>query len=106
MKKSSMAIANQNIYKCINEQGISIRQLALDINMDPSHLRKIINGQLPLSLTYIDRICHRLDIPVYTVFIESSVKVIPHPCEVKIQITATPYHIFKKINTLITDIVS
>ena len=105
MKKSSMAIANQNIYKCINEQGISIRQLALDINMDPSHLRKIINGKLPLSLSYIDRICQRLEFPVYTVFIDSSVKVIPHPYEVNIQITANAHCILKKIDTIVRDIV-
>lgn len=104
MSYSSMYIANKNILKHLNSNSITIRQLALDIDMDPSHLRKILNGKLPLSLHYIDRICERLAIPVYEIFIDSSIKFIPQPESVNIQITANSYCLIRKIEHILNNI--
>lgn len=48
MNCSLETIVRTNVLQLLNQQGLSIRQMALDLNCDPTHLSRVINGKRTL----------------------------------------------------------
>lgn len=53
MNCSLETIVRTNVLQLLNQQGLSIRQMALDLNCDPTHLSRVINGKRTLFLHHV-----------------------------------------------------